>query len=115
VTSSTGTGTGLARVTIASATRRLDIALPEYVPAAELLPGLLRHAGDDLADVGQQHGGWVLRRGDGSAIDPGRTLAAQALRDGEVLHLTPQYEEWQPVARRSWSLWSRVHWSWRSP
>ena len=90
----TSTGSGLARVTIASATRRIDVALPEYVPAAELLPGLLRHAGDDLADVGQEHGGWALRRGDGSIIDPGRTLAAQALRDGEVLHLTPRYEEW---------------------
>ncbi len=90
----TSTGSGLARVTIASATRRLDVALPEYVPTAELLPGLLRHAGEDLADVGQEHGGWVLRRADGTPIDPGRTLAAQALRDGEVLHLTPQYEEW---------------------
>jgi type VII secretion integral membrane protein EccD len=91
VTSSAG---GLARVTIASPTRRVDVALPEYVPAAELLPGLLRHAGDDLADTGQEHGGWVLRRADGSVIDPGQTLAAQALRDGEILHLTRRYEDW---------------------
>ncbi len=91
MTSSAG---GLARVTIASPTRRVDVALPEYVPAAELLPGLLRHAGDDLADTGQEHGGWVLRRGDGSVIDPGQTLAAQALRDGEILHLTRRYEDW---------------------
>jgi type VII secretion integral membrane protein EccD len=85
---------GLARVTIASATRRVDVALPEYIPAANLLPGLLRHAGDDLPDTGQDHGGWVLRRWDGAPIDPAQTLAAQSLRDGEVLHLTPRYEEW---------------------
>jgi type VII secretion integral membrane protein EccD len=91
VTSSAG---GLARITIASPTRRIDVALPEYVPAAELLPGLLRHAGDGLADAGQEHGGWVLRRGDGSVVDPGQTLAAQALRDGEVLHLTRRYDDW---------------------
>ncbi len=87
-------GTGLARVTIAAPRRRIDVALPEQVPAAELLPGLLRHAGDDLADNGQAHGGWVLRRADGSMIDPARSLVAQELRDGEVLHLVPRRDEW---------------------
>ena len=35
-------GTGLARVTVAAPKRRIDVALPEHVAAAELLPGLLR-------------------------------------------------------------------------
>jgi len=87
-------GTGLARVTVAAPKRRIDVALPEHVAAAELLPGLLRHAGDDLADTGQAHGGWVLRRADGSVIDGGRTLGAQGLRDGEILHLVPRRAEW---------------------
>lgn len=85
---------GLARVTIVAPRRRMDVALPEQVPAAELLPSLLRHAGDDLADDGQAHGGWVLRRPDGTLLDPARSLAAQDLRDGEVLHLVPRQDEW---------------------
>lgn len=85
---------GLARVTVAAPHRRIDVALPEHVLAAELMPGLLRNAGDDLADIGQQHSGWVLRRPDGSLIDGARTLAAQNLRDGEVLHLVPRRMDW---------------------
>jgi type VII secretion integral membrane protein EccD len=92
VTSSVGSG--LARVTIASPTRRVDVALPDQLPAAELLPSLLRHAGEDLADMGQEHGGWVLRRTDGAAIDPTQSLAAQGVRDGEILHLSHRYDEW---------------------
>jgi len=85
---------GLARVTVAAPTRRVDVALPEAVPVAELLPTLLRHAGEGLADEGQEHGGWVLRRADGTLVDPVRSLAAQELRDGEVLHLVPRREQW---------------------
>ncbi len=87
-------GTGLARVTIAAPNRRIDVALPEHVAPAELLPALLRHAGDDLADAGQQHGGWILRRADGTPLDAGRPLGAQSVLDGEVLHLVPRRTEW---------------------
>ena len=41
---------GLARVTISAPQRRVDVALPEQVPLAELLPEVLRHAGEGLAD-----------------------------------------------------------------
>src|SRR5256714_14924149 len=61
------TATGLARVTVHTPQRRLDVALPEHTPLAELLPDLLRHAGEGLPDAGQAHGGWVLRRGGGAA------------------------------------------------
>lgn len=88
---------GLARVTVATPTRRVDVALPEHVPAAELLPSLLRHAGDDLADIGEEHGGWILRRIDGAMVDPTQTLAAQAVHDGEVLHLAPRQDEWPEI------------------
>ena len=89
-----GASTGLARVTIAAPRRRVDVALPEHVPAAELLPGLLRAAGDELADQGQEHGGWVLRKSDGTLIDQARTIGSQELRDGDVLHLMPRQAEW---------------------
>jgi type VII secretion integral membrane protein EccD len=86
--------TGLARVTINAPHRRVDVALPEHVPLVELLPQLLRHAGEGLADDGEQHGGWVLRRADGTALAPAQGLHAQGVRDGEVLHLVPARAEW---------------------
>jgi type VII secretion integral membrane protein EccD len=85
---------GLVRLTVAAPDRRIDLALPERVPLAELLPGLLAHAGDALADAGARAGGWVLRHPDGTTLDPARTLAAQRVRDGEVLHLTPAHTDW---------------------
>jgi type VII secretion integral membrane protein EccD len=86
--------TGLTRVTVSAARRRLDVALPEQAPLAELLPELLRHAGEGLPDAGQTHGGWVLRRTDGAALSVGQTLAQQGVRDGEVLTLVPARDGW---------------------
>jgi type VII secretion integral membrane protein EccD len=86
--------TGLARVTISSPQRRVDVALPDGVPLAELLPDLLGQAGEGLADDGERHGGWLLRRGDGTPLATASTLAAQGVRDGAVLHLVPARAEW---------------------
>ncbi|GAA0263781.1 type VII secretion integral membrane protein EccD [Cryptosporangium japonicum] len=91
---STTSADGLARITLAAPRRRVDLALPEAPSLAELLPTLLRHAGEGLADDGQAHGGWLLRRSDGGPLDPEKTLGEQGIRDGEVLHLVPQRTEW---------------------
>jgi type VII secretion integral membrane protein EccD len=85
---------GLARVTISAPHRRVDVALPEHVPLAELLPEVLRHAGEGLADDGEKHGGWLLRRTDGVALATAQGLFPQGVRDGEVLHLVPAHQEW---------------------
>lgn len=85
---------GLARVTINAPRRRVDLALPEHVPVAELLPEVLRQAGDGLADEGERHGGWVLRRTDGAPVEARDGLHAQGVRDGEVLHLVPARVDW---------------------
>ncbi|WP_246002013.1 type VII secretion integral membrane protein EccD [Allorhizocola rhizosphaerae] len=87
-------GTGLTRVTLHTPQRRVDVALPGSVALAELLPELLRHAGIGLADDGEQHGGWVMRRPDGQALDEGKPLNQLGVRDGEVLHLVPAREQW---------------------
>ncbi len=91
---STHAATGLARITVAAPKRRIDVALPENVPLAELLPSVLRHAGEGIADDGELHGGWLLRRADGTALESARTLGAQTVRDGEVLHLVARRTEW---------------------
>lgn len=109
---------GLARVTISAPQRRVDVALPEHVPLVELLPELLSHSGEGLADDGERHGGWLLRRADGAVLTPAQGLFSQGVRDGEVLHLVPARVEWPELeyddvveaiaegARRRGAAWS---------
>ena len=51
----------LTRLVVHAPGRRLDVAFPAHVPVVSVLPVLLRRAGDDLADSGLSHDGWVLR------------------------------------------------------
>jgi type VII secretion integral membrane protein EccD len=85
-------------VTIAAPTRRLDLALPDNMLVAELLPHLLRHAEGALGEPSERYGGWVLRRATGTTLEPGRNLASQGVRDGELLHLDPAREDWPELA-----------------
>lgn len=87
-------GISLAKVTVKAPKRWIDVALPADVPVAELLPYILRHAGEDAADAGERHAGWLLRRPTGERIDPQKTLAASQVRDGELLHVVPGEVEW---------------------
>ncbi|GAA4970543.1 type VII secretion integral membrane protein EccD [Actinoplanes utahensis] len=91
-------GPSLARVTIAAPTRRLDLALPDNMLVGELLPHLLRHAEGALGEPSERYGGWVLRRATGTTLEPGKNLAAQGVRDGELLHLNPAREDWPELA-----------------
>lgn len=88
---------GLARITVAAPQRRIDIALPQSVPVAELMSSLVRAAGESAADDAQQVGGWVLHRGDGSPIEQHLTLEDQQVRDGEILYMVGRFTEWPEV------------------
>lgn len=79
---------------MAGAQRRVDVVLPDEVPVAELLPDLVRRAGDGLADQGQQHGGWALHRGSGERLAATESMASARISDGEVLHLVPARTDW---------------------
>jgi type VII secretion integral membrane protein EccD len=81
-------------VTVATPDRRIDLALPSNVALAGLLPSLMQHAGENFADAGETHGGWSLRRTDGTELRTDLSLGAQDVRDGELLHLVPRYAEW---------------------
>ncbi|WP_084897330.1 type VII secretion integral membrane protein EccD [Streptomyces sp. CB03238] len=85
---------GFCRVAVAGPRGRADLAVPTEVPLARLLPALLRHAGEEPGpDGGTTHGGWTLRRLDGSRLQHSRTLATQEVREGDVLFLTRGDEE----------------------
>ena len=83
------TGADLCRVTVVGPKRRLDISLPADVPFAELFPTILRYSGDDLANVGLGHGGWVLQRLDEAPLAPGTTPNQAGIKDGQVIYLRP--------------------------
>ncbi|WP_369266200.1 EsaB/YukD family protein, partial [Streptomyces harbinensis] len=79
--------TGFCRVTVAAPDSRIDVALPEDLPLADLYAQILQLTGQAPAE-GAPVGYHLLRR-DGSVLDGARTLAAQRVLDGEVLVLRP--------------------------
>lgn len=81
------TASAMLRVSIVGDDRRLDIGVPAQLPLVEMIPGFARSLG--LLDPTLAHGGYELRRADGSVVDPARPAAAQGLRDGELLTLVP--------------------------
>jgi type VII secretion integral membrane protein EccD len=86
---------GFARLTIRAPHRRIDLAVPHQVPLAELLPDLVVGAGEV---TGPQTNGWMLRRADGTQLAGDIPLAAQGVRDGDVLYLVPGGIRWpEPV------------------
>jgi type VII secretion integral membrane protein EccD len=74
------------------------VALPDNALVVELLPHLLRHAGEDLTEADEQEDGWTLRRATGAELEPTRNLSVQGVRDGELLQLVPRRVDWPELA-----------------
>ncbi len=76
------------RIGLAGPAGRADLAVPATVPLARLLPMLLRQAGEDPGpDAGLRHGGWVLRRSDGTRLEASASLADQGVAEGDLIFL----------------------------
>ncbi len=86
---SSANGTDLCRVTVVGPTRRVDIALPGYVPFADLFPAVARYAGLDGPEAASEPGGWVLQRLGAEPFPPAMTPQDAGLRDGETIYLRP--------------------------
>jgi type VII secretion integral membrane protein EccD len=86
--------TGFCRITVVAPDVRVDVALPEDVPLAELLPDVLRMA-DQWQNEGA-HSGFSLARLDGGELDTGLSLAAQGVRNGDLLYLRAATETLPP-------------------
>ena len=83
----TAVGEDLARVTVISPTRRIDLALPGSTTLGELLPNIVRFAGFDGATTQEAVHAWVLQRLGEDPLDPNKLVSALNIRDGETLHL----------------------------
>jgi type VII secretion integral membrane protein EccD len=122
-------GSGLVRVTVTSATRRVDLVLPGAVPVANLVPALARSVG--LLDPASAYAGYRLVVQDGRTLVADAGLAAQGVDDGDVITVAagqgdlppPAYDDaveamvdivehdlhpWDPEAGRRTALWSAV-------
>jgi type VII secretion integral membrane protein EccD len=80
-------GVELCRVTVIAPRTRMDLALPTDSPLADLLPTLLRYAGENPDDPTFLRGGWIMQRLGESALDPSQRLASLGVKDGDVLYL----------------------------
>jgi type VII secretion integral membrane protein EccD len=87
----------MCRLVICGPDRQIEIAVPAHVAVVDLLPALLHHLGDNLADAGLAHGGWVLQRLGGPALDEDDTVGSLGLADGSVVHLRPRADQIPPV------------------
>ncbi|CAL9308831.1 type VII secretion integral membrane protein EccD [Streptomyces sp. NPDC052644] len=90
-----GGGTGFCRVTVVAPDGRVDVALPEDIPVADLYPEILRLSGQSPVEGGPV--GYHLVRRDGTVLDSARSLAAQRILDGELLSLRPFAESLPPA------------------
>lgn len=79
--------TVFSRVTVVAPRTRIDLALPSDIAVANLLPMLLKMAGESSADGGSAHGGWCLAKLGGAAIDPERSLSSLGVVDGDLLQI----------------------------
>lgn len=77
----------LARVTIISSARRVDLALPGSVTFSELLPSILKFAGLESNTPTDAVHAWVLQRFGQDPFDLYSPISKLGIRDGETLHL----------------------------
>ncbi|NNG19742.1 type VII secretion integral membrane protein EccD [Naumannella sp. ID2617S] len=77
----------VARVTVISPTRRIDLALPGSTTLGELMPNIVRFSGYEGGGAQEAVQAWVLQRFGEDPLDADRPVAELNLRDGETLHL----------------------------
>jgi type VII secretion integral membrane protein EccD len=81
-------------VTIVAPDSRIDVALPDDSPAADIYPEILRLSRQSPAEGAPV--GYHLVRRDGAVLDSSRSFAAQRILDGELLTLRPFSESLPP-------------------
>jgi type VII secretion integral membrane protein EccD len=84
------------RVTVTSATRRVDLVLPGAVPVADLVPELARSVG--LLDADTAHAGYRLVTQGGRALAADAGLTVQRVEDGDVITVVAGPDDLPPRA-----------------
>lgn len=87
--------TAYSRVTVVTAERKVDLALPSALPVAEVVPQVLRYCAPPDADGLPVS--WTLARLGGQSLSLGQTLSDAGVLDGDVLELRSQQTHVSPV------------------
>jgi type VII secretion integral membrane protein EccD len=87
--------TAYSRVTVVSADRTIDLALPSSLPLSDVLPQLMHFAAPDGPDA--QPATWTLARLGGPSLLLSQTLTDAGVLDGDVLELRPQHDDVRPA------------------
>jgi ESX secretion system protein EccD len=87
----------LCRLAVCGPARSVELAVPVHVPLIDLLPAILSHLDENLADTGLDHDGWVLQRLGEPPLREELSVAALGLRDGDLVHLRPRSEQLPPL------------------
>jgi hypothetical protein len=74
-----GTGLGFCRVTIVAPDSRIDVALPDDIPVADIYPEILRLSQQSSGEGAPV--GYHLVRRDGTVLDSSRSFTAQRILD----------------------------------
>ncbi|MDN5725647.1 MAG: type VII secretion integral membrane protein EccD [Propionibacteriales bacterium] len=80
-------GEDLARVTVISPTRRIDLALPGGTTLGEIMPNIVRFSGYEGGSAADVVHNWVLQRFGEDPLDVTSDVSSLDIRDGETLHL----------------------------
>ena len=87
--------TAYSRVTVMTAERKVDIALPSALPMADVVPQVLRYCAPDSSDG--QLTSWTLARLGGQPLALTQTLTDAGVLDGDVLELRAQRGDVRPA------------------
>ncbi|MFC4084153.1 type VII secretion integral membrane protein EccD [Amycolatopsis samaneae] len=87
------TTSGLCKLAVRAPSTRFELAVPADIPLIDLMPTILGYAGQDLAEAGVDHDGWILQRLGEPPLDQESSVDSLNLRDGETLHLRPRREQ----------------------
>jgi type VII secretion integral membrane protein EccD len=87
----------LCRLTLCGPDRNVELAVPVHVPLIDMLPALVGHLGEGLADLGLEQGGWVLQRLGDPPLREDLSVASLGLHDGDVVHLRPRADQLPPL------------------
>src|ERR1700683_2930800 len=95
-------GDDLCRLTVCGPGRSAELAVPVHVPLIDLLPALVGHLGDGLADAGLEHGGWVLQRLRGPPVGEDESGGAPGphVVDGVATGIAGRSDRWRPEITR---------------
>jgi len=88
--------TAYSRVTVVTADRTIDLALPSGLPLADVLPQVMRYAAPDTAPGSPTS--WTLAHLGGAALGLSQTLSDAGVLDGDVLELRAQQDDLRPAS-----------------